>query len=670
MADLKRGREIFTQRVEYPLPVKPGVKDYVFYFVEAKGYGLGARNFMGQHYKNHIAKDASSFEQMFALLHAEISSGQLTQIRELVLVAHGNAAQLFLPVVNAASGVDPVYNCLTEYSISQLQVDMKAGQFATMSQARKEVAARMLDDSWVTVRACNVGKSGKILYALYALFGGRANVYAPTQYMFFGDCAIGPDQRVTTKFGVYDYLVKQHFLATSEHTLQRQAAIITDLLDPESYSMPFVLASAQPDGGNAADLAAYSKLVGELNAFRLSADMRTRFQAQGFALSPGASVVRSARFTNIDVPQRAAWFILDRTVQSDGEKYDLVYEIHDQPGTGDQPTDTLEARARIASLVSSNASFPFQLFFDQDTDDDFKGIVVRLAGYADGGNLADPQSKDKFKAIELLLNAKRWTDGTIDLAFDINANLARMGLTVLPDPPPPIQSAASAKGIWTVGGAQPLAIRREATKTVEGFPAFSLTVYRVLADAQRVRAEHEVIATEGRDPDAPGTELAAYLDRFTLDELDGLLAFLRTTYRPAFAFYINHTQEAMQRRRDFNDWWKVHRVDEPIDAYSILRPGEKDDLKAVAFPFDFNDNWRQVKTFSTYVTPVQTDLFAEDDLRGEAQDRRNLVLRQQCAELSVDEPRRRAGRAAPGERALLRVKAEQNALRAKAGDPR
>jgi len=137
----------------------------------------------------------------------------------------------------------------------------------------------------------------------------------------------------------------------------------------------------------------------------------------------------------------------------------------------------------------------------------------------------------------------------------------------------------------------------------------------VLTDARRVRAEHEVIATEGRDPDAPGTELAAYLDRFTLDELDGLLAFLRATYRPAFAFYINHTQEAMQRRRDFNDWWKVHRVDEPIDAYSILRPGEKDDLKAVAFPFDFNDNWRQVKTFSTYVTPVQTDLFAEDDLR-------------------------------------------------------
>jgi hypothetical protein len=387
MADLKRGREIFTQRVEYPLPAKPGVKDYVFYFVEAKGYGLGARKFMGRHYKNHIAKDASSLEQMFALLHAEIASGQVTQIRELALVAHGNAVQLFFPILNAAQGVDPVYNCLTEYSISQLQVDMKAGQFASMSQARKEVAARMLDDSWVTIRACNVGKSGKILYALYALFGGRANVYAPTQYMFFGDCAVGPDQRVTTKFGVYDYLVKQHFLATSEHTLQRQAAIITDLLDPESYSMPFVLASAQPTGGNAADLAAYSKLVDELNAFRLSDDMRARFQAQGFALSAGASVVRSARFTNIDVPQRAVWFILDRTVQSDGANYDLVYEIHDQPGTGDQPTDTLEARARIASLVSSNASFPFQLFFDQDTDDEFKGIVVRLAGYADGGDV-------------------------------------------------------------------------------------------------------------------------------------------------------------------------------------------------------------------------------------------------------------------------------------------
>jgi hypothetical protein len=31
VADAERGRQIFEQRVEYPLPVKAGVKDYVFY---------------------------------------------------------------------------------------------------------------------------------------------------------------------------------------------------------------------------------------------------------------------------------------------------------------------------------------------------------------------------------------------------------------------------------------------------------------------------------------------------------------------------------------------------------------------------------------------------------------------------------------------------------------
>ena len=389
MADLARGREIFLQRVEYPLPAKSGIKDYVVYFVDDVDYGAGAREFMGRWYKKHVPIVAKSLEEMLTKLQTEIASGNVTQIRELVMVAHGNAVQLFFPVVNATAGTDPVYRCVTEYSLSQLQDDMKAGKFVSMKQARTDVAAHMLEDSWVTLRACNIGKSEKVLYGLHALFGGRANVYGPSLYMFFGHCYVGPGQRVPTKFAVYDYLVKQHFLPTSEHTLDRQASIISDLLDPESYSVPFDLASVHPIGGDPTEIEAYGKLVEELNALRLSDTMRGLFQAKDFPLSPTASVQRSTRFTNSAASIRSAWFILDRTVQSDGEQYDLVYEIHDGVSGTDVHIDTLDARARIASLVSSNASFPFQLLFDQDVDDLFKGIVARLAGYADGGSGAE-----------------------------------------------------------------------------------------------------------------------------------------------------------------------------------------------------------------------------------------------------------------------------------------
>jgi hypothetical protein len=643
VADAERGRQIFEQRVEYPLPKKAGVRDYVFYLAENKGFGAGARTFFGKHYANHVKKEAATLQDVFTTLSADITAGGITQIGELVLVAHGNAAQLFFPVMKDGPGIDPVYRCVTEYSISKLWDEIDAGKFKPFSDARKAVAAHMLDDSWVTIRACNIGKSAKTLYALYAMFGGRANVYAPTQYLFFGDCYVGPGERVPTKFDVYDYLVKQHFLAANEHAPNRQAAIVTDLLDPESYSMPFELASAQLTASNVDEVNAYQALVDQLSAYRLAPALRQKFEAAQFPLSPGASVVRSVRYTNVaagngEPATRSTWFVLDKTVQSDGSSFDLVYEIHDQLSGGDGPqTETLEARARIASLMSSNASFPFQLFFDQDTDDEFKGIVARLAGYADGGADADADFKDEFTATEALLDAGNWSGGSIDLAQRINARLAAAGLDVLADPPPPIQPPpAGAARVWKVGGPQALVIALEVTRTPDGFPAYSLTALRDLTPEARLQAEHDVFTHKGRVPDTPGIELAAYLDRFSNDDLDGLLAFLRANYRPAYAFYVNHAQEAMQRKRDFLTWYAAH-VDQNttvLDDYTLLRPGENDDLKNVAFVFDFNKNWAEVKGSSRYVIPFQTDLFDEDELETRLKIEGTWI----CGQLEPDSP--------------------------------
>jgi hypothetical protein len=642
MADEERGRQIFDQRVEYPLPKKTGVRDYVFYLVEDKGFGSGARGFLRKYYKSHVEKTAATLQDVFTTLSADLASG-VTQIRELVLVAHGNAAQLFFPVMKDGPGIDPVYRCVTEYSISKLWDEIDAGKFKPFSDARKAVAAHMLEDSWVTIRACNIGNSAKTMYALYAMFGGRANVYAPRQYLFFGDCYVGPGERVSTKFAVYDYLVKQHFLATNEHAPNRQAAIVTDLLDPESYSIPFDLASAQLTASNVDAVNAYQQLVEQLNAFRLGPALRQKFETAQFPLSTGASVVTSETYTNVEeTPEQArtrtVWYVRDKTVQSDGSSFDLVYEIHDQLSGGDGPqTETLEAKARIASLMSSNASFPFQLFFDQDTDDEFKGIVARLAGYADGGVEANADFKAAFTATQALLDAGSWSGGSIDLADRINTRLAAVELDVLADPPPPIQPpAAGAPRVWRVGGAQPLVIALEVTRTQDGFPAYSLIAFRDLTPDARLQAEHDVFTKKGFVPDTPGAELAAYLDRFSIEDLDGLLAFLRSNYRPAYAYYVNHAQEALKRKRDFLTWFHDH-VDlnsGVLDPYSTLRPGENLDLRSVAFDFDFNKSWAEVKASSPYVIPFQTDLFDEDELETRLKIEGTWI----CGQLEADSP--------------------------------
>jgi hypothetical protein len=142
----------------------------------------------------------------------------------------------------------------------------------------------------------------------------------------------------------------------------------------------------------------------------------------------------------------------------------------------------------------------------------------------------------------------------------------------------------SGKGSSRIGGAQPLAIKRVANKTIDRFPAFSITVYPSLTDKQRVDAEHDLYTNRGRVPDSPGTELAAYLDRFTMDELDGLLAFLRATYRPAFAYYVRNTQQAMMRKREFITWHGSHMGNAVLHDYTMPRPGENSDLNVVAFP--------------------------------------------------------------------------------------
>src|SRR5262245_23252621 len=186
----KPGHVIFDERVEYPLPAKQGVRDYIFYVVPASdGYGRSARYFFEKFpgFKRHVHKSVSSLEDLVSVLRADAVSGGISQIREIVIVAHGTTQGLVVPVVNGTTDENlPEFRYLTPLSLVFLQQDFAQGEFAAFKQKRKDIVARLKDSSWVTIRACKVGSSANAMYALFSFFGGRANVYAPREFQFFG----------------------------------------------------------------------------------------------------------------------------------------------------------------------------------------------------------------------------------------------------------------------------------------------------------------------------------------------------------------------------------------------------------------------------------------------------------------------------------------------------
>lgn len=627
------GRQIFDGLVEYPLPVKPGVKDFIFYCGNLGSFGVEAKKLFDKHWPAHVAMTATTLQDVMLALESEVTAGGVTQIRELVLVAHGNASQLFFPVVPATANVDPVYDCVTAWSLAKLQDDIKALSFTSMARARKTVVPHLLDDSWVTVRACNIGNSAEAMYALYSFFGGRADVYAPTKYMVFADSPIKPGNRIDSKSGIYDYLVKQHFLSSREHTPKRQAAIVTDLLDPEFFSQPFQLATAELTGGDPVAATAYQQLVDGLNHYGVSAELKAAFAAGGHPLSARPQVV-SANDTSIDLSAtpsgpRSVWYIRDTSLPDGAETVDLVYQVRD--GTDGGGTSTLEASAQLA-VASAYPSVPFQLFFDQSDDNAFNAVVARLAGYADQGPYADQKYKDPFDAIQALLDAGTWKDGSNDITTPVNAGLDNAGFDPLPDPLPPIQQTADPDA-WLVPITPPLTVAVEPQPAPDGSPLHVIVIRVDLGKQALADQQVGVIISRGRVPHTPGTEIAAYLDRFTADELADLIDYVRGAYRPAYAYYIDHALAAIERKRDFLTWMTAQPdYSDPLPAHLMLRPNENYDLRQVAFTFDFNDNWCEVKQQSKYTATVQTDLFAEESLT----DKLHLTGTRSCEALLPD----------------------------------
>jgi hypothetical protein len=592
---VKTGKEIFEGLVQYPLPDRrnEGIHDYIVYLVDqTKPFGKGARQFFNRFYGNHHVLEAKSLEGTIAALRTHAAAHHVTQIRELTLVAHGAANELYPAVIQGTT--DPKYKCITEFSLCALQEDFQLDDetsFPTFRAARSVVCGLLKDDSWVTIRACNVGQSRDILYALYVFFGGKANIYAPTEYVTFPSIPVRRGSRVTNPSGVYDHLRKQHFLTTDEHSPERKRAIVNALLDPGAFADEIELA-ALGDGPAPADVAAYRALRTSLDDHRIPPSVRAALDASGHQLTPKAFAER--------VQTGVRWNIIDRVTEQ-GEPLWLVYEIRHAVENGHSK---LIARPRIMDARSNQPTLPIQLMMSKLDADLLKNKPVVLADYADDGTPESAAVKTTAEAMRALLDARKLADASIDLQDQIQRGLQQEvsldDATVVP------KTTTS----WSIAGSKPLLVAWIDYER-NHLPAHSLVVQFALEGNALAAHQLDIIARHDsiHDPDLPGVELPAYLDRFTPEELQGFIDHLRELPHASNAFFIYHASQAIVRKHGYTP--SPIALGSTLGDYPYLRPSDAADIDATSFRFNFTAEWNDVRASSGRSTVFTTDPFLD-----------------------------------------------------------
>jgi hypothetical protein len=613
MADPHLGKELFAQRLEYPLPKKAGTKDYVFYFI-ARGdpYRDSGEKFFARFYKQHIAKDVHSLEELIDVLAAEVDRGT-THIREIVIFAHANALGLLMPVLKGVLDANlREYKYVTAFSLACLQRDIEAGKFASLKANRAKVLGKLRDASWVTVRACNFGRSEEGMYALYAFFGGKANVYCPIQFQYFGTTPITEGMKFENHLEVHEHLARQHFFPKDVHTLERKDAVVTAIVDKAKFSEPFEIARMRIEGAPPDEVAAYEPLVDQLNARTVGAPVRTAFDANGFTLptKPAVDVLSS----------NTHWTITQRNFRHEDATITVLYDIYEsiEFDKRNRRIAVLRAGASIEDKVSGRETVPIQLFFSGAQNDAFRGKVLLLAAYTD--DPLQPDDKARFDAVRTALEQGSLAAGTIDIEAELE-NETKIDLAP-GTKPVKVSSTGSVEApriTWAVSDNQNrFRIQLEHPLTPDDQPAHTITVYADYADQrERIMEQYRAIAHNGTNPDCPGTELAASFDRLSLDDLLDVLEHLRSPYKPTHAYYIQHVQAALARKKEFRQWMIDHvPVPETLmtDPRTGLSRSEDQDYTALSYSFEFSSVWAEVKSSNPPKTPIRNDLFAEEDL--------------------------------------------------------
>lgn len=619
MSNLSIGKKIFDNLVEYPLPAKSGVQDYVFYLVPTSNeYGKIARYFFDRFYKTHQKKDADSLESIVSQLHTEVKSNGVTQIRELVIVTHSNRSGLIARVLSNTSGENEHYKYVSIDSLDLLQRDFNETKFATFSQKRMEVVPYLKNDSWITIRSCNFGYTEMGMYALYSFFGGRANLYALTAYQFFGTHPIGKGMRKESRLQVHEHFVKQRFFPNDLHSPERKDIVVKALVDPARFSKAVVLASMNIDNPLPADMTRYEALIDNLNQRSITGDLKARLAQNDIQPSSTAFVV---------VKEKDRAWVINDIITHEGENYHVVYDISEEISvkSGKKVTSLLVS-ASIEEKKSDKEQFLLQLFLDETEHKIYENHLFPLAIYVEREG-DDPALETRFKTIERLLDNKKFYDtasGSVniinlfkDAAADGSTTLsASASIEVKPHTgEPPLERKQ-----WVIHDTTSYLIKMEHPFTTEGFRAHTITVYKFLEGKALLMEKIETASFIGQDPGLPGTELLAYLDRHSLEDLLVFIGYLRANYQPHYAVFIFHAAEAIIRKKEYRTW-VINSPEFKDDAAPLMQLpvdlsiGEKEDMDRLVYPYDVNKFWKEVKASNPSFTPINetSDLF-EDEL--------------------------------------------------------
>jgi hypothetical protein len=197
---------------------------FAFFFVpESDDYGKAAHLYVAAYYPDHKRFDASSFEDLFAILGRETQKEQAAagstpvHVDEVILVSHANAGgAMKVALTNDTAGRPLQERDFTPEHVSVLQDEARAGLHRTFLEKRAKALGAIDQQTRIVVRGCELGKeSVKPLDALAVLFGGQPDVMAPTAFQGFQIEGYGPGQRLKSAEEAYDWLVTSGYLSAS-----------------------------------------------------------------------------------------------------------------------------------------------------------------------------------------------------------------------------------------------------------------------------------------------------------------------------------------------------------------------------------------------------------------------------------------------------------------------
>ena len=657
---IARGKLLNETRVEYPLPEAVGVRDYIFYFSRnGDDYIQNARAFLRKVYPRHREfRNVQSLSEIIDKLHADITSGTVQQPREIVLVGHATPHSVGLPIMrNPPASLGKSFELTDLLSLSVLQKAVLAGgnaQIDQFEQKRRVVVDRLTDQSWVVLRACRFGQNEGGVHALFAFFGGRANLYAAKNYTFFVSSGVGLDHRFQTRSSVYEHMADQRLVKPRRRTPDRKLSLVTLIAEPGQFTGDAIVRSTnltQDSTARTDYLADVDSLengtippsvaTALLTNFAITLDQPVASLPQTHSLqginTAGNDTItrwtfRDSMPTELDLFQAelsyrpSQVFVLEVTVEDTrSSAIDVVGEMQTSAQITERATPIGKRRRKISSERVN-----FQLMVDDIESSKFKGFLFVLAQHAQDN--PTPEEVANYTATRTDLDAMA-AGLNPAAAARLEAKLnERTGFAVAPGAL--AVSFGPVAGLsWRLSVAgQVYMVVEDELQLVGGqkFSRLRLKKHFATEEARKAHEEYYVdLPSWGTNSDIPGVELMAWLDRLDADSLKDLIDYLvsvKDTRRLQMFHTWRHAVDALSEKNVPPEKLDDTGSSDPLYGLPDNDPYNRGytyisyhdailvEAEHRTYQFASRQHWQQAKGIFVLDPPVQSDLFTEQTL--------------------------------------------------------